>query len=279
MEKWNLVIDVELCENCNNCVLSTKDEHVGNEFEGYSAPAAEEGAELISITRNVRGQAPVVDTAYLVSMCNHCDNPPCKKVGGDAVQKRDDGIVIMDPVKAKGREDIARSCPYGAIVWNGQRQLPQSWYFDAHLLDQGWSKPRCVQSCPTGALEAIRVTDSDMRKRVDEENLQVLKPELKTMPRVYYRNLYRYTECFIGGTVTTSVEGVQECVQGAQVTLFQRDRQLGETETDAFGEFKLDKLPPGSGAYTVLIAHAEHGKSSVETKLDESLYLGEIKLM
>ncbi len=32
MKKWNLIIDVALCENCNNCVLSTKDEQVGNDW-------------------------------------------------------------------------------------------------------------------------------------------------------------------------------------------------------------------------------------------------------
>ncbi|RLA46116.1 MAG: oxidoreductase, partial [Gammaproteobacteria bacterium] len=94
MDKWNLIINVDRCENCNNCVLAAKDEHVGNEFPGYSAPAAKEGAELITITRKMRGNRPLVDVAYLIKMCNHCDNAPCMKVGGDAIRKRKDGIVI-----------------------------------------------------------------------------------------------------------------------------------------------------------------------------------------
>ena len=28
-----------------------------------------------------------------------------------------------------------------------------------------------------------------------------MKPELGTKPRVYYRNLWRYSKCFIGGSV------------------------------------------------------------------------------
>ena len=115
MNKWNLIIDVELCENCNNCTLSAKDEYVGNDHPGYSAAAPLEGTDLITIDRQVRGEAPVLDTAYLVKMCNHCDDAPCMKVGGDAVKKRADGIVIIDPVKAKGRRDILEACPYGAI--------------------------------------------------------------------------------------------------------------------------------------------------------------------
>ena len=35
MKKWNMVVDVALCHDCNNCFLSCKDEYVGNDFKGY----------------------------------------------------------------------------------------------------------------------------------------------------------------------------------------------------------------------------------------------------
>lgn len=283
MDKWNLIIDVERCENCNNCVLAAKDEHVGNDFPGYSAPAAQKGAELISISRKVRGEAPVLDTAYLIKMCNHCDNAPCMKVGGDAISKRDDGIVIIDPEKAKGRKDIVKSCPYGAIVWNEESQLPQTWIFDAHLLDQGWNKPRCAQSCPTSVFEAVKVSDAEMEQRAKAEELEVLQPHFNAKPRVYYRNMHRYNKCFIGGTVTAQINGVEECAEGAQVTLFKGgelrdDQQLQSVQADVFGEFKLDKLDPNSGDYRIQVKHAEHGEAVREAVLGDSVYLGEIKL-
>jgi len=34
--KWNLVVDVANCTNCNNCALAVQDEHVGNAFPGYA---------------------------------------------------------------------------------------------------------------------------------------------------------------------------------------------------------------------------------------------------
>ena len=49
-------------------------------------------------------------------MCNHCDDAPCVRAGGGAIRKRDDGIVVIDPVAARGRRDLIDSCPYGAIV-------------------------------------------------------------------------------------------------------------------------------------------------------------------
>ena len=143
MDKWNLIINVAECENCNNCVLAAKDELVGNDFPGYSAPHPANGVGVIRIERHVRGEGHMVDAAYTPRMCNHCDEGPCLQAGADgAVKKREDGIVIFDPVKAKGRRDLVDSCPYGAIVWNEEQQLPQTWFFDAHLLYQGRAKTR-----------------------------------------------------------------------------------------------------------------------------------------
>src|SRR5262245_61028230 len=113
MKKWNLVIDVAECTNCNNCTLATMDEYVANEWPGVSAPMPRLGHRWIDIKQKERGQAPMVDIAYVPTTCNHCDNAPCLKAGGadGAVRKRADGIVIIDPVKAKGRKDLVESCP------------------------------------------------------------------------------------------------------------------------------------------------------------------------
>lgn len=280
MNKWNLIVDVALCENCNNCALAAKDEHVGNDFPGYSAPHAALGESVIKIHRKVRGSGSMVDAAYLPAMCNHCDNAPCLKAGADgAVRKRDDGIVIIDPVKAKGRRDLVDACPYGSIVWNEEQQLPQIWIFDAHLLDQGWKAPRCEQVCPTSAFEAVKIPDDAMERKAREEKLQVLKPELGTRPRVYYRNLYRYSSCFIGGSVSTLIDGLAECVEGASVTLRRADTVVGTTSTDAFGEFRFDGLAGNSGEYQIEIKHPQHGSAQLRVVLaEQSCNVGEIRL-
>lgn len=280
MDKWNLIVDVALCENCNNCVLAAKDEFVGNDFPGYSAPHAALGESVIKIHRKVRGSGSIVDAAYLPVMCQHCDDSPCLKAGADgAIRKRDDGIMIIDPVKAKGRRDLVDCCPHGAIVWNEEQQLPQTWIFDAHLLDQGWQAPRCVQVCPTSVFEAVKISDEEMARRAREEQLEVLKPELNTKPRVYYRNLYRYSKCFIGGAVSAINDGHIECVENANVLLRQHGKVVAQTSSDAFGEFRVDKLAPNSGDYEIEISHPAHGKAAAHAALGErSLNLGEIRL-
>jgi Fe-S-cluster-containing dehydrogenase component len=220
MKKWNLIIDVAKCEDCNNCFLSCKDEFGDNDFPGYSAAQPKHGHRWMNIMRKERGMCPAIDVAYLPTPCMHCDNALCiKQAKEGAVYKRDDGIVIIDPEKSKGQKEIVDACPYGVIWWNEERNIPQKCTLCAHLLDAGWKEPRCVQACPTGALRVIRAEDAEMQKIVDSENLECLHPEFNTKPRVYYKNLYRYLKCFIGGSVAFEKEGITDCAEGARVAL------------------------------------------------------------
>jgi Fe-S-cluster-containing dehydrogenase component len=278
MSKWNLIVNVGRCENCHNCVIAERDEHVGNDFPGYAAPAAATGDGTIRILRRVQGSAPMVEATYLPVMCNHCDDAPCIRAGGGAVRKREDGIVIIDPEKARGRKDIVASCPYKAIVWNEERQLPQAWIFDAHLLDQGWSRPRCQQACPTDVFETVKLDDCAMAEKAEREGLEVLLPKAGTRPRVWYRGLKRWRTCFVGGSVSAKVDGVTTCVLGAEVTLSQDGKHLAATRSDAFGDFRFDGLPKNGGVYRVDVRHALGGAWRKCT-LGESVYLGEMTLV
>jgi Fe-S-cluster-containing dehydrogenase component len=278
MKKWNMVIDVAECTNCNLCTLAAMDEYVDNDWPGYAAPMPRHGHKWINILQKERGQAPMVDVAYVPTMCNHCDNAPCVTKGAGAVKKRDDGIVLIDPVAAKGRKDLVDACPYGHIWWNEELKLPQAWPFDAHLLDQGWSQTRGHQSCPTGAMRAICVEDDEMAKVAREQGLEIMKPELGTKPRVYYKNLWRYATCFIGGSVSMEANGVVDCVEGASVRLLKNGAMTSEVATDNYGDFKFDRLNENSGDYLVEISATDRAKKKITVKLGTSINLGEIRL-
>ena len=58
-----------------------------------------------------------------------------------------------------------------------------------------------------------------MKKLAEKESLEVLNPQFNTKPRVYYKNLYRYNKCFIGGCVALIKNDVEDCVSGAVVKL------------------------------------------------------------
>jgi Fe-S-cluster-containing dehydrogenase component len=279
MQKWNMIIDVAECTNCNLCTLATMDEYVGNEWPGYAAPMPKHGHKWINILQKERGQAPMIDIAYVPTMCNHCDDAPCIKADKTgAISKRDDGIVLIDPVKARGQKQLVEACPYGQIWWNEELQLPQHWPFDAHLLDQGWTQTRGHQSCPTGAMRAIKLEDEEMAHMAREEGLEVLRPDLATRPRVYYRNLWRYSKCFIGGTLSAEVAGVVDCLEGAAVRLMRGGTLIAETASDNYGDFKFDRLDENSGRYLIEISAPGRAKKTVEANLGASVNLGEIRL-
>lgn len=273
--KWMMVFDVALCTDCNNCTLATQDEYVGNDFPGYAASMPRHGHRWINIERKERGRMPMVDVAYLATMCQHCDDAPCLRAAKDgAVVKRPDGIVVIDPVRAKGQRAIVDACPYGAVWWNEEKQLPQHWNFDAHLIDGGWAAPRCVQACPTGAMESRKVTDEELAQMRRAEGLEDLRPDLATKPRILYRNLARFNAAFLGGSVASKENGIEDCVTGATVKLLCDGSEIARQETDAFGDFKFDGLAADGAFYRIEITAPGRPPQSVETPLAESLYLG-----
>jgi Fe-S-cluster-containing dehydrogenase component len=274
MKKWNLVVDVDNCTNCNMCVLAVADEYVDNDWPGYSAAMPKHGHRWINIERKERGMAPMVDVAFVPTMCQHCDDAPCIKAAKNgAVTKREDGIVLIDPIKAKGQKQIVDACPYGAVWWNEEKQIPQAWTFDAHLLDQGWKEPRAAQVCPTAAIRSFKIEDGEMARLVKDEALSVLHPEHGTKPRVWYKNLHRYTEAFVGGTVARQVDGLTDCVEGVKVRLTKDGRTVAETVSDAFGDFKIDRLPVDSGAYRLEVSGAS---KPIDVTVGESVYVGTV---
>jgi Fe-S-cluster-containing dehydrogenase component len=278
MKRWNLVIDIAKCEDCNNCFLSCKDEFVGNDFLPYSVAQPRHGHRWVNIMTKERGQFPKIDVANLPISCMHCDNAPCIKAASGAVVKRADGIVLIDPVKAEGNKELVQACPYGAMYWNEERQVAQRCTFCAHLLDEGWKEPRCVQACPTGARHVFRIEDAEMKEKVREEMLEVLHPEYNTQPRLYYRNMHRYSKCFIAGDIAFKRDGLIDCAEGAQVTLFKDSKKISDALTDNYGDFKFDGLEEQSGRYTLEIAFAGCEKRFIDVGLATSRNVGTVLL-
>ena len=277
MKKWSMIIDIEKCEDCNNCFLACKDEHVDNDWQGYSLSQPRHGQRWMNILRKERGQYPLIDVAYRPTPCMQCDSAPCVKVAEDgSVYKRDDGIVIIDPDRAKGRRDIIKACPYGAIWWNEEKSIPQKCTMCAHLLDEGWDEPRCVQACPTGALRVVCMDDSETSDLIAAENLECLYPDHGTSPRVLYKNLYRFEKCFISGSVAFESDGIVDCADGALITLIKDSKRIAETTTDNFGDFKFDCLNENSGEYSIETRFRDYETKVATVNLISSKNIGTI---
>ena len=87
-----------------------------------------------------------------------------------------------------------------------------------------------------------------MQRIQAEEDLEVLRPELGTRPRVYYKNLHRITKCFVGGTVVDERRRRRGVRRGRRGGSHEGRAEIGRATTDLFGEFTIDRLEPEAAA-------------------------------
>lgn len=275
MPQYSILIDVSKCSGCHNCFLACRDEYYDNDYPKYSAAQPLDGQFWMQVKEIERGSYPRPKLAYIPTPCMHCESAPCMDAAKDgAVYRRDDGIVIIDPDKAKGQEAIAAACPYRVIFYNADTQLPQKCTLCAHRLDEGEKMPRCVESCPTGALVFGDLEDpqSEIAKLAATAELEVLHPEFKTDSLVKYMGLPKR---FVAGEVVMQ-DNPGECAQGVTVSLSGDGVDL-ETQTDLFGDFEFEGLEKNT-AYQVKITAEGYAGKAIEVRTLKDVNLGEVIL-
>ena len=115
--------------------------------------AARHGAVLEQGARQRARPVPKVKVTYQHSICQHCDDAPCiQACNVEAIYKRDDGAVIIDPDKCRGNQLCLSACPYR------ERHLLQRFAEhrpEVHLLRASsrrrLDRARASDACPTGA--------------------------------------------------------------------------------------------------------------------------------
>jgi len=146
--RWIFLVDTQKCVGCGLCVKACKLE---NEVP-YDPPITRTWVERYVVLKNGQThiKTPLGGNAFIESpfggrdgytdskiegrdippgqiakgffvpkLCNQCDKPDCLKAAEDgAVYRRPDGIIMIDPVKAKGQKQITTACPYRVITWN-----------------------------------------------------------------------------------------------------------------------------------------------------------------
>jgi len=264
--------DVSICNGCYNCQIACKDEHVTNDWTPYAKPQPETGQFWLKLNEYIRGTVPKVKMHYIPVLCMHCDKATCMavcKIEG-AIYKRKDGLVIIDPVKCTGCKSCVDACPYGAIYFNQDLNLAQKCTGCAHLLDTGWKEPRCVDACPTLALQFL---EEDQAKDYIQKAVYV-KPERRNTdkPRVHYLNIPKR---FIGGTVYDPLKN--EVSIGALCTLTNSNSSTETTtDTDSFGDFWFEGLE--TGLFSLKIEKDCKTKKIESINTQKDVNLGEIPL-
>jgi len=277
MAKWGMLIDITKCNACYSCFIACKDEYWDNDYPPYSAAQPRHGQFWMNLVKKEGGTYPHIRVSYMPIPCMQCDAAPCIKAAKNgAVYKRPDGIVIIDPEKAVGQRQIVDACPYGAIFWNEEKQLPQKCTFCIQRLEDG-EIPKCVQACPSKAMVFGDLDDpkSEVSKLVASGKAEVFHPEYNTKPRVYYIGLERVVKNFLAASVVFG--DVDECAEKVKATLV--NKQSGEEKTaltDTYGVFEFIGL--SDGKYSLKLEHAGYAEKAMDVDLKADNYLGTVNL-
>jgi len=281
MTRFGMVINVDTCIGCYNCVLACKDEHVGNEWPSYSAAQPDTGHFWMKLVEKERVLPQTVKVTYTPVPCMQCEDAPCVRAAtGGAARTREDGIVVFDPLKAKSQRQIVDSCPYGVVYWNekaaspGDGGLPQKCTFCAHLLDRGYPQPRCAEACPVNAITFGDMDDlgSEVSRLIRSGVTETMFPELGLDTAVRYIGLPRP---MIGGSVI--LEDTGECGADVGVTVSDGSGKIITAKTNIYGDFLVERLEAGR-TYKVELARQGYSLKTMSVALAGDASLGDILL-
>jgi Fe-S-cluster-containing dehydrogenase component len=275
MARYGIAIDTDQCMACYNCVIACKDEHCGFST-AVSAPQPHIGQKWIRIDSSERGNdSRRIKTLNVAVTCTHCHDAPCQKAAENgAVYTRPDGIVIIDPEKAKGQKQLVDSCPVNAIYWNDDLELPQKCTMCAHLLDEGYKMPRCVEACPNEAMVFgdLDDPDSEINRFIRQGRVTPLEGLAEIETNVIYMNI---PTIFAAGSVYLP-DG--EPADGASIRIV--SMKTGEaltTRTNYFGDWEFEGLEKGAD-YTVEIRFSGNKEETIRFAADADKFVGEVIL-
>lgn len=256
-----ILFDASLCNGCYGCQMACKDEHCGNSWLPIAAEQPMTGEYWCRVDQRTRGKVPEVKVEYVPRWCD--SDEELLRTAPECVYKREDGIVIIDPEKAKGRKDLADK--FDGVYWNEELELPQKCTMCAHLLDDGWTVPRCVDVCATGALRFV-----DTEEVADElADYTQFDPE----SHYYYKNI---PGRWVYGVLVDRT--INEVIIGATVNLTNAEGETVATvETDDFGEFRFREITASAYSVTATVEGYEPVDLAIAAET-EDVVLGDIFL-
>ncbi len=215
-KRYAMVVDVSKCkadEGCTDCFDSCHSFHnvptVGNRKEEVKWIWQEHYENLFPDQVDPYMDQEMLEEKKFITLCNHCDNPPCVRVCPTQATFKNDsnGIVMMDFHRCIGCRFCMAGCPYGSRSFNFRdprkymtdgptnpdfptrtKGVVEKCNFCAELVTKG-EKPKCVSACKEGALIFGDMNDpnSEVRKIVKKNHTMRRKPELGTSPHVFYK--------------------------------------------------------------------------------------------
>lgn len=198
---WAMTIDIDKCIGCGNCVRACAEENgVPKGFfrtwiERYDVPGWEmERPEVDSPNGGMDGfpEKPVKGKSFFVpKLCNHCAHSPCVQVCPvGATFETPDGLVLVDEDYCVGCRYCVQACPYGCRFINPKTNTADKCTLCYHRISKGLTTA-CCEACPTGCrqLADLKNPKDPVHDFLRTNSIQVLKPQMATGSKVYYRAL------------------------------------------------------------------------------------------
>ena len=182
-KRYGLVIDLDRCTGCLTCIVACQTEHSLDKISGIRVETVGgDGRDTPS------GTYPNFSMHYLPIPCMHCAEPPCiPSCPSGAINRRQDGIVLVDEAKCDGCMMCIEACPYVAIAYKSDTNTVWKCNLCSHRVDEG-QLPFCVDCCEMFAMFFGDINDpsTQVSQWAEQRNAYVYKPELNTNPSVSY---------------------------------------------------------------------------------------------
>ena len=172
------VIDQSRCIGCHACTVACKAEN--------NVPV---GDFRTWVKYTEEGEFPSVKRSFAVLRCNQCSEAPCITIcPTNALEKRPDGIVDVNPKACIGCKSCMHGCPYDAL-YLGADNTAEKCHFCAHRTERGLA-PACAVVCPTEAIIPGDFDDPEsiVSRMKRDFDLTGRKEEAGTRPNVLYRD-------------------------------------------------------------------------------------------
>lgn len=222
MPNWGMVIDLNKCTGCADCVAACK---IENNVAIVGAEESSRGHTMLwmDILTTYEGEFPDIKVRHMPRPCFHCENPPCTKVCPvRATYLNDEGIVTQIFPHCIGCRYCQAACPYTVKTFNWNKpEWPEEMFsacnpdvsvrpngvvekctFCIHRLQkakeqaaaeerelqEGDYVPACVESCPTKAIYFGDLEDpkSEVSELKRSPRAFKLLEDLGTEPKVIY---------------------------------------------------------------------------------------------
>ena len=138
------MISPEKCTGCRTCELICtfhRSEEFNPKLSAVSVMAFEEASVAVPI------------------MCMQCEDPSCMKVCPvNAIDRAEDGTVLINDEKCIGCKMCISACPLGNITYNPRAKT-------LIKCDLCGGEPQCAEFCPSGAIQYKEATPTNLEKK------------------------------------------------------------------------------------------------------------------